>query len=91
MKVTDYVDIINCNIKITYHHNQNNRWCARFEYAEVMENEGSAMLKSEQGNGATPCAALEDYVDSIKGKILVFNATGGDKRREFKVPQNLEA
>ena len=91
MKVTDYVDVINCNIQMTYYHNQNNRWCAKFEYAEVLEHKGSATLVSEHGNGPTPEAALQKYIDGIKGKILVFNATGGDKRREFKVPMNLEA
>ncbi len=90
MKVTDYVDIINCNINVTYYHNKNNQWWAGFENAEVLEYEGSVILKSGHGSGPTPEAALKEYIDGIRGKILVLNVTGGDKRREFKVPHSLK-
>lgn len=49
------------------------------------------MLVYECGNGSTPEEALKDYVYNIRGKILVFNSDIRDKRREFKVPMNLEA
>jgi len=90
MKVTEYVDVINCNIQLTYYHNRSIQWCARFEEVEVKERKGSPELLSEWGSGPTPEAALQEYIDCIKGKLLVFRATGGDKRREFKVPMFLE-
>ena len=90
MNITEYADVINVNITITYYHNQQQRWCAHFEGAEVLEHEGSAILAILHGNGSTPYEALQDYLDNVEGKILVFNATGGDKRREFKVPMSIE-
>ena len=89
ISITDYADIINCEIIVTYYHNQNNRWSARFEHAEIKESKSSGVLISEFGNGKTPKIALENYITSIKGKVLVLDATGGDKRREFVVPSNL--
>ena len=89
MKITDYVDVISCNIKITYNHNPGCRWSASFEYAEVIEHAGSCMLASLYGNAETPDKALDDYVRKIRGKILVFNAWDADKRREYKVPEHL--
>jgi len=89
MTITEYVDAINCNIKITYYHNQDNRWCASFEHAEIKDYKGSGILASTHGNGKTPNNALLDYLTQIAGKTLVFNATGGDKRREYKVPMDI--
>lgn len=90
MNITDYADIINVNIKITYYHNQNYRWSACFEYADFLAHEGSVILRSEHGNGESPVEAINNYIDLIKGKILVFDAMSGDKRREYKVPMGLE-
>lgn len=87
MNVTEYADVINRNIKMVYYHNQNNRWCASLENAEVIE---GTMLASTYGNGSTPDEALKEYIKQIEGKTIVFNAMGGDKRREYKVPMNLK-
>lgn len=89
MKITEYSDVLNINIKLTYYHNQSNRWCATFERAETKINATSGILTSEHGNGKTPKEAIENYINSIKGKLLVIGAYT-ENRREYKVPDNLE-
>ena len=86
MTITDYADILNIRIIITYYHNQNCRWSAKFEGSEVSK---GAMLASIFGTGNTPGKALSDYIDQISGETIVFDAMGGDKRREYKVPLTL--
>ena len=83
MKLTDYADAINQDLRITYHHCQGNRWTAAFEHGEVLTDR---ILYGTYGQGANISEALESYTNDIKGKTLVFNATGGDKRCEFKAP-----
>lgn len=88
MKITDYADILNLNIKITYYHNQD-RWAANFENAEIKDNPGSCILISEYGDGRNVRDAVDDYVKKIAGKILVFEAARSG-RREYLVPGTLE-
>ena len=89
MNITDYCDILNINIKITYYHNQNKRWSASFEYGGIKESAGIGILKSEYGTGKTPELAMIDYLYQVRGKYLVINAMGGDKIREVIIPMNL--
>ena len=87
MNITDYADILNIEINVKYYPNQKNRWSASFHNAEMLE---GSILISEYGNGSTPESAIEDYINIIKGKRLVFNAGGGLKyRREYDVPEGL--
>ena len=90
MKLEDFADVILKDMLIRRYANQNNRWMAKFEGAEVKDTEHSSILAGTHGNGKTPEAAMNDYLGQIRGKILVFNAYGGEKRREYGVPQNLE-
>lgn len=87
MKITDYCDILNKEIKIIYYPNQNGRWSARIEFVEVLE---GSLLVGSYGNSDTPYNAIKDYINKIKGKRIVFNAMMADKRQEFDVPKNLE-
>ena len=43
----------------------------------------------EYGNAGDPERALSDYAKRIRGKTLVFDAHGNN-RREFGVPMSLE-
>lgn len=86
MNITEYADVINCNIEITYHHNQGCRWSAKFDSTDVLK---ESMLRSVFGNGQTPTEALKNYVTQIQGETIVFNAMSDDQRREFKVPFNI--
>lgn len=88
MSILDYADVLNVNIVTMYYPNQNTRFCAHFEYAEIRT--GSAGLLSEHGNGETPQAAINDYLNKIKGKLLILNAMSKDLRREFTVPTQIE-
>jgi len=90
MKFTEYCDIINCNIKITYYHNQKNRWSAAIEYADTKKTTSSGVLEGTYGNGKNPEEAISDYIEKISGKLLVLNAMSKENRREYKVPLGLE-
>jgi hypothetical protein len=94
MTLIELSDITGHNIIITKYANQNNRWSASIEHAEVIERDNHGKLKegvlaSMYGSGASPRAALRDYTEKIKGGVLVFNAMSRDKRQEFNVPSTL--
>ena len=85
MNVTDYADVINGELNITNHHNQNKRWSADFDGAEI---EQRGHLLTHYCNGNTPRGALENYLEEIRGKTIVFDAASGN-RLEYLVPNNL--
>jgi len=88
MNIQEYADTLNLEISMTRYANQNNRWTAKFERCETKDNAESCMLAGTYGNGTDPESALGDYVDSIRGKILVHRANQTDERR-FVVPLTL--
>lgn len=90
MNLEEFADIILKDFRLKRYANQNNRWSASFVGAEVKDTEHSSILAGSFGDGKTPSEAMNDYLIQIRGKILVFNAGGGDKRREYGVPENLE-
>lgn len=78
----EYADIIGRNIKITYYSQQDGRFCASLEHAEIAEN---SCLIGAFGNGKASVEAMNAYAADISGKTIVFNARGND-RQEFSVP-----
>lgn len=86
MNIAEYCDVINKNIKVTYYHNQNTRWTACIERAEVKDGN---FLTGMYGDGKTPYNAIENYIANIKGKTIVFDAYDKEKRIEYKVPETL--
>ncbi len=88
MTLQDYCDAINVQIKLTYYPNQDSRWSASFEDAEVKQGHG---LLSAYGSGKSPALAINDYVTQIRGKRIVLSAMSIERRREFDVPANLSA
>jgi hypothetical protein len=90
MIITEYADVLNVGIRINYYHNQDTRWSAAFENCETKEDITDPCLTGEYGNGHTPEEALYNYVQQIKGKVLVFNAMDENKKREYLAPNNLE-
>lgn len=87
MTLAEYADIIRCDIIITRYHNQNDRYTVQFEGSEIKEGE---FLSGIYGNADTIAGAIEDYVDKIKGKLLVIGAYT-ESRREYGVPNTLTA
>ncbi len=78
-----FLDIIGCDLQVTRYNNQNERWSAYIEHADVKE---GAILSGEYG-----CSALhviDDYVSKICGKLIVIDATGKN-RREYNVLKNI--
>ncbi len=88
VNLTDYMNIINCDMKITYYPNQECRWSAKFDGCETKDLNNAGFLHGTCGNGTTPDEAIINYLDLIKGKILIFNSYSL-KRKEFVVPENL--
>jgi len=89
MTLLELSDILNVDIVIRRYANQNGRYMARFDKAEVKENEGSVGLLGEFGNGKTAIGAMNNYASRISGKWLVIGALS-DNRREFGVPASME-
>ena len=87
MNIQDYCDILNVEIKLTYYPNQQGRWCARFDNAEIKCN---GCLSSEYGDDISPTLEIKNYIEKIKGKTIVFYAMS-DERKEYVVPTSLEA
>ena len=63
--------------------NQNNRYTVSFENCEIKE---GLILASKYGQGKSLNEALLDYINQIKGQILVFNAMSAI-RQEFTYPK----
>jgi hypothetical protein len=78
----EYADTIDCDIEITYYAQQDGRFTANLEGAEVKE---GGCLKSEYGDSKTANGAINNYASLISGKTIVFRAMCED-RREFNVP-----
>jgi len=91
MNIQEYCDILNIEINLKYYPNQNGRWCANFDHCEFKDTASSRILASTYGNGFTPQAAIEDFLEQIRGKLMVINATDENKSREYIVPDSLSA
>lgn len=87
MNLEEYCDILNIEIRVLYYPNQGGRWCAAFEYAEVLE--GTSVLVGAHGNGRTPHEAMTEYLDRIRGQKIVLHAGNQELRREYVVPASL--
>jgi hypothetical protein len=81
----DFLDIIGCNLKITRYNNQDNRWTCTIEYGEIKESKESSILSGSYGNGKSTNDAINNFLNEIKGKLLVINAMSKD-RREYNIP-----
>lgn len=90
MKATEYCDVLNLEMRLTYYPNQGGRWTAFFENCELKETPDSGVLCGAYGNGASPALAIADYVNRIRGKTLVVDAMS-PQRRVYMVPESLEA
>ena len=89
MKLTEYCDALNVELRITYYPVQAGRWTAAIDGAEIKDKPDSGVLASTYGNGKSPELAAIDYVQKITGKIIVLNAMSY-RRREFTVPKALD-
>lgn len=83
LSIYTYCDVIDCDLKVTYYANQNNRWSASIENCETKD---GSILCGEYGNGDSPQSAIIDYIGRIQGKLIVINATSKEYRKEFTVP-----
>ena len=86
ISIYEFADVIDTNLKLIRQSNRNNRWIVRFEYSEIKE---GMFLTGSYGSGSSPAEAILDYVQKIKGKLLVINATSKEYRKEFQVPKDL--
>lgn len=81
MNIEEYCDAINKDLKLTYYNGQG-RWTAKIEGAEVLD---SSLLATVSGDSNTPNRAINDYIEKINGKTIVFIGRN-NVRAEFKVP-----
>ena len=90
MKLEEFADSIMANLILKRYANQNNRWTASFEGAEIKDDKCSIILCNEYGDAETAAGAMANYIEIIRGKIIVFDDMPENKRREYGVPKNLE-
>jgi len=90
MTIYELGDMLNENLQIKRYANQGKRHTASFERVEIKESESDPILRGEYGEGETPKEAIEDYVQKIKGKFIVVNASG-DCRKAIIAPKTLTA
>jgi hypothetical protein len=85
MTILEFADIIDKNIIIKWHSNQN-RFSAEFD--DCWFKFGDTYKKYGIGNGFTPQGALNSYKDIISGKTLAFNFESETKNeQDFVVPE----
>ena len=87
MTLTEYCDAMNLQLRLNYYPNQSNRWSVNITDLEMKEDYS---LRIVYGNGSSPDEALVDYVDKIKGQMIVIDAMDTN-RREYVVPTTLMA
>lgn len=87
MQFEDWLDTLNLRLVVTRYPQQNNRWSADIDGAEVKQN---GTLLGERGNGNNPQQAITDYLNKIKGKTIVINAMDRDRRKEYFVVETVE-
>lgn len=82
MEIYKFADIINKEIIIRRYPNQNNRFIAHFESAEISK---GIILEGTYGQGKNPDEAIKNYSNKISGQKIIFNSMS-EKRTEFIVP-----
>lgn len=91
MNIDEYADALNLQLEITRYPNQGHRWTARFEGCDTKDNNEAGCLEGTYGNGHCPKSAISDYLDKIRGRVLVVDAMQPEKRRSYTVPKEIEA
>jgi len=88
VNIQEYADVLNLELTLTRYANQNNRWMAKFERTDTKRDAEDCLLTGTYGNGVDPESAIGDYVDKIRGKILVHHGNS-DKEQRWLVPMSL--
>lgn len=93
MTLKEFGSIIDAKLDITGHCDfndlKNEVWSARFQDAEIKWNLDHYILYSVCGHGKNPLAAVKDYVEKIKGKVIVLNSMSANRRVHI-VPSTLK-
>ena len=83
------MDIIGVDIITRRYANQNDRHTAKFENSGTKDDIADGILSGSYGEGKSPEIAIREYVQKIRGKLLVVNAASPNNRKEFFVPSSL--
>lgn len=90
MTIQELAEILRADLVTTYYPGWTPPgWSARFDRCELASIPPGGLV-GEYGTGPTPTDALADYVQRIKGRTLIFDATS-ERRREFVAPRTLTA
>lgn len=87
MNIYELSDMLDTNLVLTRYSNQGRRWSAQLHWTEIKDGN---ILSSSYGSGETPDEAVNDYINKIRGKLLVYNA-GGETRRTLTAPDTLRS
>jgi len=90
MNIEEYADVLNLELEIRRYPNQNGRYTAKFAKCETKDSPTDGILCGSYGNGRSPSDAINDYLNKIRGKLLVVDAMSAE-RRSYVVPKELSA
>lgn len=86
MKLEEYCDALNVQIKITFYPTQGGRWSADLAGCEI---KNGSLLESSAIDGHDPEDAMFKLCCNLRGKRIVFHAGDKESRREYIVPKGL--
>ena len=87
MTIEELGDVVGVDLIIRRYAGQDNRYTCSFEGVETKTSHADPCLAGTYGSGKSAQVAVVDYVNSIKGKLLIFGH--GTNRKEFGVPNTL--
>jgi hypothetical protein len=87
MYLFEFADTIKKSIVLRRFSNQSGRWICMFDHSLIKD---GGLLIAEYGNGSTPDEAINEYMENIRGKVIVFDAYDNENRQEYYVPKTLE-
>jgi len=64
MNITEYCDVINCELQILYYPNQGKRWSSCIKDAATRKNSDDSFLTSGYGDGESPELAIICYLEN---------------------------
>jgi hypothetical protein len=91
MNINELSDIMGVDLILRRYANQGKRWIAQLEHVDIKEHRESSEWEDTYGNANSPDEAIADYVNKIRGKVLLVHAFTRKRRKEFDVPASLEA
>lgn len=90
MTIEELGDLVQEELIVKRYPQQDNRWMCRFAHSEAKLSKSDIFARGFYGDGKSPEEAIQDYIEQIRGKILLFRGLDRKERSTFGVPNTLE-